>query len=204
MSSDYHAAFLKNKMLAFYFIWLLSGPRIWTYTYALLFSFCHLSAVAWDFLLTMFSSSSCTKHLVAGLWNGEGQHYLTQQVSSALRFNKVIQTLSKRAMHKVLMQFQINYLQQCSFWHPVVLWLSFFGLISSKSFPVVCVPARMEHTRMWFCYMLFTALSLSFLLLKLSLHWFCLNNTVFLFLPEHWFPLLFLAYNSLLCSVWYL
>lgn len=65
MASDYHEAFLKNKMLAFYFIWLLSGPRIWTYTYALLFSFCHLSAVAWDFLLPMFCASSCTKHLVA-------------------------------------------------------------------------------------------------------------------------------------------
>lgn len=26
-------------------------------------------------------------------------------------------------MHKALMQFQINYLQQCSFCHPVLLWL---------------------------------------------------------------------------------
>lgn len=101
-------------------------------------------------------------------------------------------------MHKALMQFQINYLQQCSFWHPVLLWLTFLGLISAKSFPVACVPARMEHTRMWFCYMLFMALSLPFLFLNLSLHLFCLN---IIFLPQHWLPLLSLAYNSLLCSV---
>lgn len=66
MSSDFHEAFLKNKMLAFYFIWLLSGPRIWTYTCALLLSFCHLPVVAWDFLLPMLCTSSCPKHLVAG------------------------------------------------------------------------------------------------------------------------------------------
>lgn len=100
--------------------------------------------------------------------------------TSVLRFNKVVQTLSKKAMHKALMQFQINYSQQCSFWHPVVLWLNFSGLISPKSFPVVCVPARMEHTRMWFCYMLFMALSLPFLPLKLSLPLFCLDNIVHL------------------------
>lgn len=102
-------------------------------------------------------------------------------------------------MHKALMQFQINYLEQCSFWHPVLLWLTFSGSISSVSFPVVCVPARMEHTWKWFYHMLFMALSLPFLHLKLFLHLFCLNNIVFL--PQHWFPLLFLAYSSLLCSV---
>lgn len=102
------------------------------------------------------------------------------------------------------MQFQMGYLQQCSFWHPVLLWLTFSGLISSKSLPVVCVPARMEHTRMWFCYMLFMALSLLFLLLNPSLDLFYPNNIVFLFMPQHWVPLLFLAYNSLLCSVWHL
>lgn len=32
----------------------------------------------------------------------------------------------------------------------------------------------------------------------------CLNNLIFLFLLQHWFPLLFLAYSFLLCSVWHL
>lgn len=44
-------------------------------------------------------------------------------------------------------------------------------------------------------------LPLLFLFLNLYLHLLYLNNPVFLFPLQYWFPLLLLAYNFLLCSV---
>ena len=47
----------------------------------------------------------------------------------------------------------------------------------------------------------FDAPAFASLLLNLPLHLLFLNNPVFLFPLQHWFPLLHLAYKFLLCSV---